>query len=251
MGIDCADVDGDGLFDLFTTTFSNELPVLYKNLGDGYFSDETIEQHAGVQLLPHANWGVCFLDIDNDRDPDLFIANGHTDPNVNRWAYTTDWKVANTLMLNDGTGRFQDISNESGSGLLPVESSRGVAAEDFDLDGDMDLIVLNALARPTLMRNDSAPMGGWLQLDLRGRTTSRDGTGARVTLTIGGARISKEVHSGRGYQSSFGQRLHFGLGDVLSINEVEVSWPDGSKQLLSDVDANQSLTIVQPPMASR
>ncbi len=150
MGIDSADYDHDGAFDLFTTTFSNDLPVLYHNDGVGNFQDVTLASGAGKGLLPHANWGTAFMDVDNDGDKDLLIANGHTDPNVNQWAYTTDWKVANTLMLNTGDGRFANISTTCGTGLTPVESSRGVVVDDFDNDGDVDAIILNALAAPPL-----------------------------------------------------------------------------------------------------
>ena len=246
MGIYCADFDGDGTLDFFTTTFSNELPVLYKNDGFGNFMDATIEFGAGVNLLPHANWGTAFFDVDNDGDQDLVIANGHTDPNVSSWAYTTAWKVANTMLINRGVGHFKDISKTCGSGLEPVENSRGVATEDFDLDGDVDIIFLNALARPTVIRNDSIPMHHWLQLDLKGKTSSRDGTGSRVTVEVAGKKIVKEVHSGRGYQSSFGQRLHFGLGGSKSVSKLRIRWPNGESQLLLDVAADQILTVVQP-----
>lgn len=246
MGIDCADFNGDGALDFFTTTFSNELPVLYKNDGFGNFSDVTIEFGAGVNLLPHANWGTAFIDVENDGDQDLVIANGHTDPNVSSWAYTTAWKVANTMLLNGGDGHFKDISKTCGSGFAPIENSRGVATEDFDMDGDVDIIILNALARPTVIRNDSHPMQHWLQLDLKGKLSSRDGTGTRVTVEVAGKKIVKEVHSGRGYQSSFGQRLHFGLGDAKSASILNIRWPSGESQVLVDVAGDQILTVVQP-----
>ncbi len=246
MGIDCADFNGDGALDFFTTTFSNELPVLYKNDGFGNFSDVTIEFGAGVNLLPHANWGTAFIDVENDGDQDLVIANGHTDPNVSSWAYTTAWKVANTMLLNGGDGHFKDISKTCGSGFAPIENSRGVATEDFDMDGDVDFIILNALARPTVIRNDSHPMQHWLQLDLKGKLSSRDGTGTRVTVEVAGKKIVKEVHSGRGYQSSFGQRLHFGLGDAKSASKLNIRWPSGESQVLVDVAGDQILTVVQP-----
>jgi hypothetical protein len=246
MGVDCADFDGDGALDFFTTTFSNELPVLYRNDGFGNFADVTVEFGAGVNLLPHANWGASFFDVENDGDQDLVIANGHTDPNVSRWAYTTAWKVANTMLLNGGDGHFKDISKHCGSGFSPVESSRGVVTEDFDADGDVDMIFLNALARPTVIRNDSNPMQHWLQVDLRGKSSSRDGTGTRVTVEVAGKKIVKEVHSGRGYQSSFGQRLHFGLGDSKSASALHIRWPNGESQVVVDVPGDQILTVVQP-----
>ena len=248
MGVDCGDYDNDGLLDLFTTTFSNELPVLYRNRGDRSFVDDTRRAHAGTNLLPHANWGTAFADIDNDGDQDLIIANGHTDPNVGHWTYSTSWKVANTVLLNDGNGRFQDSSDSCGTGLLPVESSRGLITEDFDNDGDLDFVVLNALANPTAIRNDSVTAGNWLQLRLIGSGLEcRDATGAKVQITVGGKTLIKEVHSGRGYQSSFGQRLHFGLGKSPTIDRVSIRWPMGQVQHLDQVTTNQILTVQQPP----
>ncbi|QDV27767.1 CRTAC1 family protein [Aureliella helgolandensis] len=251
MGVDCGDYNGDGRLDLIATTFSNDTPVLYRNQGHGSYADETRLARAGIELLPHANWGVAFVDIDNDSDEDLVIANGHTDPNVGRWAFNTSWKVANTLLLNDGEGRYQDISSSCGDGLQPVESSRGLVAEDFDNDGDLDLVVLNALTTPTAIRNDSDLHSNWLQLQLIGNALGcRDATGARVELQTDTRQLVKEVHSGRGYQSSFGQRLHFGVADTQVIPHITIRWPSGQVQKLKQVAVNQQLVIQQPHNAS-
>lgn len=245
MGIDSADFNGDGWLDLFTTTFSNDLPVLYRNDGHGNFSDVTNATGAGSGMFPHANWGTVFVDLDLDGYRDLFIANGHTDPNVHRWAFSTHWKVANSVLRNVGGTQFKDVSANSGSGLAPVQSSRGVAAEDFDNDGDVDLVVLNALAAPTLIRNDSETRNHWLQVMLIGRTACRDATGARVIVESERGLAHAEVHSGGGYQSSFGRRLTFGLGDVARVDRLTVRWPDGSQQSLEQVAADQCLYVVQ------
>lgn len=245
MGIDSADFNGDGWLDLFTTTFSNDLPVLYRNDGHGNFADVTHATGAGSGMFPHANWGTAFVDLDLDGKLDLFIANGHTDPNVHRWAFSTHWKVANTVLHNVGGTQFKDVSAHSGSGLAPVESSRGVAAEDFDNDGDVDLIVLNALAAPTLIRNDSEAHNHWLQVVLTGRTACRDGTGGRVIVESKSGVAHAEVRSGGGYQSSFGRRLTFGLGDADRVDRLTVRWSDGSQQTLEQVEADQCLHIVQ------
>lgn len=244
MGIDCADFNLDGSLDLFTTTFSNDLPVLYKQDGHGSFNDVTQAVGAGTNLVPHANWGTAFLDVDHDGYKDLFVANGHTDPNVNKWAFNTSWKVPNSLFRNRDGRRFQDISQSSGTGLAVNESSRGAVVEDFDNDGDLDLVVLNALAPPTIMENRSQTQN-WLKITLVGTKSSRDGTGARVKLTVGDRVLVDEVHSGRGYQSSYGLTLHFGLGDQVKVDAIEVSWPNNQASILEDLAANQHLVIVQ------
>ncbi|MEO8269240.1 MAG: CRTAC1 family protein [Aureliella sp.] len=249
MGIDCADLDDDGWMDLFTTTFSNDSPVLYHNDKSGNFEDVTHAFGAGVAVFPHANWGTAFFDVENDGDRDIFIANGHTDPNVQYWAYTTSWKVANTLLVNSGKGRFEDKSQAAGTGLLPIECSRGLSADDFDNDGLVDLIVLNALSRPTVIRNESRSGARWLQIELIGRTACRDASGARVTVEYGPKRSVAEIHSGAGYQSGFGKRLTFGLGDCPEVSRLTVLWPDGMEQTIERVATNQLLKIVQPAAA--
>jgi len=244
MGVDCADYDNNGSMDLYTTTFSNEFPVLYKNDGAGNFSDVTLATGAGGRMKQHANWGTSFLDIENDGDKDLFIANGHVDPNVNLWAFNTSWKVANSVLLNEA-GKFKDISTTVGSGLLPVESSRGNVAEDLDNDGDIDMVVLNSLTTPTVIKNDTVTPNHWLQIRLIGRTACRDATGTRVQVFLDAMTLTDEVHSGRGYQSSYGQRLSFGLGTATVVPKIKIRWSNGKQEELTDVSANQLLILVQ------
>lgn len=245
MGVDIGDYNSDGSLDLYTTTFSNELPVLYRNDGLANFEDVTQATGAGKGLFPHANWGLAFLDFENDRDKDLFVANGHSDPQVGSWSYTTSWKVANTVYANDGKGQFANVSAMCGSGLIPVESSRGLVVEDFDNDGDQDLIISNTAAKPTVIRNDSSPRGHWLQLELVGVTNARDGVGARVTLRTESGSLVDQVVSGRSYQSSFGNRLHFGLGTDSKVDEITVRWTDGTTQKIEPTTIDTRLKIQQ------
>lgn len=244
MGVDGGDHNNDGAIDYYTTTFSSDLPVLYENDGSGIFADITIGASAGTTLAPHANWGVGFLDVNNDGHQDIFIGNGHTDPNVSQWAHNTSWKLANTLLLNDGNGKYLDVSEHCGSGLLPVESSRGVAIEDFDNDGRLDVVVLNALAAPTLIANDTESSGNWMQIQLVGTSCNRSAAGSRVVVEAAQMQL-KEVYCGRGYQSSFGRTLHFGLGNQQTVHSVSVYWPNGTISRLKDLQSNQRIVIVE------
>jgi enediyne biosynthesis protein E4 len=245
MGVDIGDYNQDGHLDIYTTTFSNELPVLYRNDGLANFEDVTQAAGAGKGLFPHSNWGLAFFDIENDRDKDLFVANGHTDPQVGSWSYTTSWKVANTVFANDGKGHFENVSTLCGSGLIPVESSRGLVAEDFDNDGDQDLIISNSLAKPTVIRNDSLSRGHWLQVELIGLTNARDGVGARVTVKTESGSLVDQVVSGRGFQCSFGNRMHFGLGSDSKVDEITIRWTDGSIQRIEPTGVDAILKIQQ------
>lgn len=250
MGIDVGDIDNDGLPDLYSTTFSNEYPVLYRNLGGAMFEDALLATNAGKDLFPHANWGVAIFDMENDSDKDIFVANGHTDPMVQSWAYTTAWKVKNSVFENNGTGRFRSLGDEVGDGLQAVESSRGMVAEDFDNDGDLDVILLNSKSGVTVLKNDSQS-GAWVQLAFRGTRSPRDGTGVRVDFSQGNRQFVDQVLTSRSYQSSFGNRIHIGLGAEMAIGTLRIHWPSGVTESIDGVGAGASLLLVEPsPPAS-
>ncbi len=245
MGIDAADFNNDGSIDFYTTTFSSDLPVLYSNNGAGVFTDVTLATRSGASLVPHANWGTSFFDVNNDGFQDIFVGNGHPDKHVGQWAHNTSWKVANTVFLNDGNNKFSDISGLCGTALSPVESTRGVAIEDFDLDGREDLILLNALAAPTLIKNESTNSGNWIQLRLIGTLGNRDAAGAKITVRFGESIQAQEIYCGRGYQSSFGHIVHFGIGKVDVADEVTIRWPSGEVTKHNDLPANQRTVVIE------
>ncbi|HUP76937.1 MAG TPA: CRTAC1 family protein, partial [Pirellula sp.] len=243
MGVDCADYDNDGKLDLFVTNYQSEIPVLFKNIGNGLFEDASRKAQIPSSLFPHVNWGTCFADFNLDGHRDLFIANGHFD-RVEDFNDRTSIKVANVLLENDTRTRFLDISATAGSGLQIVESSRGIGVDDLDNDGDLDLVILNSNAAPSILRNDSKiPLNHWLQIQLRGRKSNRDGIGAKVRLKCGTQIWIDEVRAGRGYQSHFGSRLTFGLGSCNRIEELEVRWPSGQVDKLANQSADVLITV--------
>ncbi len=233
MGVDAADIDGDGLLDLLTTDYQDELPVLYRNQGSGLFEDMTTRAKIDVGLLPHVKWGVGLVDIDNDADRDAYIACGHFLDNIRFVDDRTDQKVASFLLLNDGRGRFSNVSKRAGSGLQVVATVRaGAAFDDLDNDGDTDIVVLNSDGPPTLVRNDSRLDKHWIDVRLIGRKSNRSAAGASVRVTSGGKTQVLAVHLGRGYQSHYGTRLHFGLDKAQSIEHLEIRWPSGAVQTI-------------------
>lgn len=243
MGVDCGDYDRDGWLDFYMTAYEDELTVLYRNLGDGYFEDVTQLTGAGDGTYPHVNWGVGLVDFDNDGDLDVFVANGHTEDNIEARRSSTAWRVRNLLLLNDGTGHFINITDKAGDGLAPVESSRGAAFADLDNDGDIDVVILNSRTAPTILENATHNNNHWIQIILEGTKTNRDGVGSRVTVTAGDLKLVQEKHGGRGYQSYWGSRLHFGLGQHTRIDRIEVHWLSGQVDVVENVPVDNFIKI--------
>ena len=251
MGVDCADYDNDGWLDFFMTSYQGELPVLYRNLGNGTFADVTLASGAGEGAYPYVNWGIGMVDFDNDGFRDLFIANGHLQDEIDQYDTSTAYEAPNLLLRNVGNSKFENISDRCGDGLSPVRSSRGAAFDDLDNDGDVDAVVLNSRQKPTIIRNDSPGGNHWLQIRLGGTTCNRDGVGSQVTVVAGSLRLVDEVHSGRGYQGHFGTRLQFGLGDRDQIDRVEVRWLGGEAEVFECHDVDRLITLTEGSGASK
>jgi len=251
MGSDCGDYDNDGRLDLYQTSYETQLALLFKNMGGGVFEDVTLPTKAGAGTTIHVTWGNGLVDFDNDGDRDLFIACGHLQDNVEEYDDTLDYHARNILLMNTGDGKFADVSDQCGDGLAVKLSSRGAAFCDLDNDGDVDAVILNSRREPTILRNDSKTGNHWLQVRLRGRKTNRDGVGAHVKVTAGKLTQLAEVHSGRGYQSHYGMRLHFGLGKRERIDRVEVRWIGGGTDVLKDVPTDRLVTITEGAAAAK
>jgi len=244
MGADAGDLDNDGLADIFMTSYQNETVTFYRNL-EAFFEDTTPTSGAGVSSYSHVTWGVVIADFDNDGYRDVFIACGHLDDNVELRDRTTSYWAKNILLKNLGNGKFEDVSERSGPGLQVRLSSRGAAAADLDNDGDLDIVVLNSRMPATVLRNDTPSGNHWLQVLLEGRESNRSAIGAKVEITAGDLRIWDEVRSGRGYQSDWGRRLHFGLGPRTMVDRVEVYWPSGRRDLLKNVPGDRLIYVVE------
>ncbi len=251
MGVDCADFDNDGRFDFHVTSYQHQLATLYKNLGDGLFEDVTVSTGAGAGTLAAVTWGNGLVDLDNDGDRDLFIACGHPQDNVESFDDTSTYMTRNVVLMNTGNGRFVNVSDRCGDGLAVKLSSRAAAFDDLDNDGDLDVVILNARRQPTILRNDSPNENHWLQIRLRGTRTNRDGVGARVKVTAGDLTQIDEVHSGRGYQSHYGTRLHFGLGKRNRVDRIEVRWIGGGVDVVENIAADQRVTITEGSAPTR
>ena len=243
MGVDCGDFDSDGRLDFLVTSYQSQLASLYRNLGDGTFQDVTLLTGAGTGTFPNVTWGNTIADFDNDGDRDIFIACGHLQDNIEKYSDSSTYFQQNILLLNNGEGKFLDASNASGEGMLVKRSSRGAAFDDLDNDGDVDAVIVNSREKPTILRNDTSNTNGWLHVRLQGAKTNRDGVGASVTLVAGDLTLVDEVHAGRGYQSHYGTRLHFGLGRRDRVDRFEVRWIGGGTDAVDNVPVNRAVTI--------
>ncbi len=245
MGVDCGDYDNDGHVDIFLTDWQSEMPVLYRNLGNGLFEDATSTARITNELFPHVHWGTGLVDFDNDGDLDLFVACGHFDE-IERIDDRTAKRVRNYLLLNQGDGTFADISDTCGNGLAIVESSRGAAFDDLDNDGDIDAVILNSAAPPTILRNESALQNRCLQIQLHDPQGNPFGIGSRVTVFAGEQKYVAEVYCGRGFQGDYGHRLSFGLGDQERVDRIEVRWPDGVIEVFSQpITADRQCLVLE------
>jgi hypothetical protein len=245
MGVESADYDNDGRLDFHVTSYQQEMATLYRNLGGGLFQDVTIQSGAGIGTRRHVTWGSGLVDFDHDGDRDLFIACGHLDDHVDQFDDTSTYLARNHVLLNTGDGKFVNVSDQCGDGLAVKLSSRGAGFDDLDNDGDIDVVVLNSRREPTILRNASPDQNHWIQIRLCGVKTNRDGVGARVRVVAGDLIQVDEVHSGRGYQSHYGMRLHFGLGQRDRIDRLEVRWIGGGVDLLTDLAVDRLLTITE------
>ncbi|MDQ2834841.1 MAG: CRTAC1 family protein [Acidobacteriota bacterium] len=243
MGVAVADYDCDGWFDIFKTNFADDTCNLYKNNGDGTYSDVTFAAGVGVNNR-YVAWGCGFIDYDNDGWQDLLQVNGHVYPEIDNYHLDQTFKNPRLVYKNLGNGHFKDISSEMGPGISEHFSSRGAAFGDYDNDGDMDALVLNMNDLPSLLRNDGGNKNNWIKLKLLGTKCNRTAIGARARIITGKHIQMDEVSSGASVMSQSDLRLHFGLGKVEIVDAIEVKWPTTQKtERFTQVKANQILTI--------
>jgi len=245
MGVDCADYDNDGWLDFFQTAYCRELPALFRNRGRGRFEDVTRKAGAAEGGTNNIKWGCGFVDFDNDGHKDIFYVNGHLQDNIEEFDGTTSYAGRPVLLRNTGDGHFVNVSNLAGDGMNVKVVGRGVAFDDLDNDGRIDVVILTSRGPPVILRNESPAGNHWLQVELQGVKTNRGGVGARVKVVAGDLAQSDEVHSGRGYQSHFGSRLHFGLGEREKVDRIEVRWIGGGTDVFENVAVDQLVTLVE------
>jgi enediyne biosynthesis protein E4 len=244
MGVDASDVDGDGLLDIFVTNFSGQTNALFRNAGDGTFTEETYPLGLGRVSIPMSGFGTKFFDYDDDGREEIFVLNGHPFEPISK--VFPDVTYAEPPFLFERAGKaFRDVAAEHGAALKKFYLGRGLAVGDFDNDGDPDLLLMNSGEPPALLRNDGGNRNHWLGVRLVGTKSNRDGVGARVTVAAGGARRTKYRLGGTSYLSASDPRLLFGLGSNQKVDELEVKWPSGQTSTLKNLSADRYVTITE------
>jgi hypothetical protein len=241
MGVALQDYNNDGRPDIYVTTFSDDYNTLFRNEGRLVFSDVTGPAGLRSSTWKELGWGTILEDFNNDGLKDLFVANGHVYPIVDRYGFSS-YAERNQLFENAGNGKFLERTLQAGPGFQIVKSSRGAACADFDRDGRVDIAVINMDDMPSLLLNESK-LQHWLAVRLKGTRSNRDAIGAIITATAGSLVQTFLVQSGSSHMSQNDKTVHIGLGSNSRLAHLEVRWPSGKNDQFTNLAADQIVTI--------
>jgi hypothetical protein len=248
MGVDAADYDHSGYPSLLITNFSNQMISLYHNEGKGLFVDEAPRSEIGRASLLTLGFGCFFFDYDLDGWPDVLVANGHIDPDIQRVQTNVKYAMAPHLFRNEGGRKFSEVTKAMGAGLNVPLVARGAAYADVMNDGRLDLLIGTNGGATHLFRNvaaDGAAANRSVRIKLVGTKSNRDGIGATVRLTAGGVTQTEMMRSGSSYLSASELALTFGLGQGEKAEAVEIRWPSGQIEKLENIAAGQTVTVTE------
>jgi hypothetical protein len=239
--VDFRDIDNDGLPDIAFVALDNETFPLFRNLGKGGFKDITGASGMARLSLPMAGYSPTIADFDNDGWKDIFVTRGH----VQSLGYASRAQVEqpNTVFRNLGGAKFAALTGEAGLAAAPPARHRGSAVADLNGDGRLDVVATAIGAPAEIWLNDSPGGMHWIEFELQGTRSNRDGIGALIKVTAGGKTQYNHVSFAAGYASSSAGPVHFGLGAAASAGLVEIHWPSGITQQLRNVPADRVVKV--------
>ena len=245
MGVTAGDYLHSGRQSIYTTTFSDEEKPLYRNDGGMDFKDVADQSGMNQATVHLLGWGTMFADFNNDGWLDLFTVYGHVYPQIDSIVEAAGYREAKTLFLNQGDGSFCDASADAGSPLKTPSSARGLAVGDLFNDGSLDAVIENMDGAPMILRSAGVPKNHWIELELAGSKSNRAAIGAELKLTAGGMTQTVEIRSGGSYLSQSDLRAHFGLGSTAIVIRVEIHWPSGHVDVLSNLPADRIYFVLE------
>jgi hypothetical protein len=243
MGIDADDLDGDGWQDVYITHLDFELNRLYHNNRNGTFDDATFRSGIGNNPEHYSGVSMKFLDYDNDGWTDILQLNGAMVDNIQLYHAGVSYPEPLLMFHNLKDGHFTKISESLGPDFMRPIVGRGLATADFDNDGDIDIVTNNRGDYPELLRNDGGNANHWLEVLLIGTRSNRDGIGSALKLTSEGFVHVEQAKGGMSYMSASDPRIHFGLGSRSKIDSLEITWPSGQVDKLTDVAIDQIIAV--------
>jgi enediyne biosynthesis protein E4 len=246
MGVDAADINGDGKQDLFVANVDQEMFSLYRNDGNEFFSDVAAANGVAQSTRLLSGWGLKFFDYDNDGLVDLFLANGHPDDMIENYSQQVRYKEPFVLFHHDGT-RLVDVSAKAGPVFQKTFPARGLAVGDYNNDGRIDVLIGNNGAAPVLLKNNAGEGHHWIGVLLQGTACNRDAVGATLTWSANGTIRRRLKSSGGSYLSSHDMREVLGIGAASTVEWIEIKWPlpSGRVERLTDVPIDRYVTIVE------
>lgn len=250
MGVDFSDYNNDGWPDILITDLAHQRYALFTNLHDGTFDYSTSILGLAPISLMHSGWGVRFMDYDNDGWKDLLIVQSHVMDNIENSEPALHYREAPSLLHNEQGKKFVDASAASGSVFHQQWAARGLAIGDIHNDGRLDAVVTSNDGPAWVMMNETETANHWVTLRLVGVKSNRDAIGAQVRVHTSGGEQFATVTTTGSYESSSDKRLHFGLGSADSIREIEIHWPSGIRQVLTNQKVDAILTVTEPVEAS-
>jgi len=242
MGVDAADYDRSGRPSIIISNFANQMVSLYHNEGNGLFVDEAPQSEIGRRTLVTLGFGCFFFDYDNDGWPDIFVADGHIENEIERVQKRVSYAEPPHLFRNLGAGKFTEVTAQMGKSFSAPRVARSAAYADIDNDGFLDIVVTTNGGPAYLFHNEGGTNHS-LRFKLVGTRSNRDGIGAIIRLSAGGDKQWKMLRSGSGYLSQSELVLTFGLGSHTKAENVEIQWPSGQVEKLTNVPAGQTLTV--------